>query len=77
MPSTHRELTRQESVEDDAKGDNADDEKRPMPRFRHVRGIVQDDQALNDGSNDECEGCKTYLPSHDRGPTFENLSTQA
>ena len=62
----HRKLLREEGVEDDAKSHDGPDEQRSVPTFEDVGvRMIQDDQPLNDGADNEGKRSETNLPSED------------
>ena len=67
-----RELFGQTGVEDNGKDYNGNNEQRPVPRLRDVIGIVQSDQAFDDGSSEEREPDHGALPAYCQEPAYDD-----
>ena len=53
---------------------DGEDQQRSVPVFAHVRGMVQRDQALNDGSDQKASRRHAALPRKRRHPSFSPLA---
>ena len=58
-----RELFGQPSIEDDSESNNGNNEQSPMPLVGLVVGIVERDQALDNGSGEERQRNYRTLPA--------------
>ena len=59
----HGQSLGQESVEENCKGSDCNDEHGSVPALKDIAGFVQDYQALNDCASQERDGYDGALPS--------------
>ena len=66
----HGQLLGEEGVEDDAECRDGDDKEGAMPVFKHIVRLVENEQPLNHGADQEGERGQTDLPPQYGYPTW-------
>lgn len=66
----HGKFFGEEGVENDAESGNRDDQERSVPALKVIVDIVEHDQALDDGADDEAERGQADLPAGDGNPAW-------